>query len=169
MSIGLLMANVGMTVSIAAAVVTYVSFRQFRDTLVNSEAEYATDTAKFAASMLDGDMVDEYLERKDSAEGYFRIKRYYGLILNSSDRIQYLYVYQIQEDGCHVVFDIDTPDTPASETGEVIPFDESFAPYIDNLLAGREIDPIITDDTYGWLLSSYVPVYDSNNRCKCYD
>ena len=153
---------------VAAAVVTYVSFRQFRDTLVNSEAEYATDTAKFAASMLDGDKVDEYLERKDSAEGYFRIKRYYGLILNSSDRIQYLYVYQIQEDGCHVVFDIDTPDVPGSETGEVIPFDESFTPYIDDLLAGREIDPIITDDTYGWLLSSYVPVYDSNNRCKCY-
>ena len=67
-----------------------------------------------------------------------------------------------------MVFDIDTPDTPGSETGEVIPFDESFAPYVDDLLAGREIDPIITDDTYGWLLSSYVPVYDSNNRCKCY-
>ena len=159
---------VTMIFGVAAAVVTYVSFRQFRDTLVNSEAQYATDTAKFAASMIDGDMVDEYLERKDSAEGYFRIKRYYGLILNSSDRIQYLYVYQIQEDGCHVVFDIDTPDTPGSETGEVIPFDESFGPYIEDLLAGREIDPIITDDTYGWLLSSYVPVYDSNNRCKCY-
>ena len=159
---------VTMIFGVAAAVVTYVSFRQFRDTLVNSEAQYATDTAKFAASMIDGDMVDEYLERKDSAEGYFRIKRYYGLILNSSDRIQYLYVYQIQEDGCHVVFDIDTADTPGSETGEVIPFDESFGPYIEDLLAGREIDPIITDDTYGWLLSSYVPVYDSNNRCKCY-
>ena len=165
---GKIIISVTLIFGIAAAVVTYVSFRQFRDTLVSSEAQYATDTAKFAASMIDGDMVDEYLERKDSAEGYFRIKRYYGLILNSSDRIQYLYVYQIQEDGCHVVFDIDTPETPGSETGDIIPFDESFGPYIDDLLAGREIEPIITDDTYGWLLSSYVPVYDSNNRCKCY-
>ena len=165
---GKIIISVTFIFGIAAAVVTIVSFNLFRDTMVQSEAEYATDTAKFAASMLDGDKIDEYLERKDSAEGYFRIKKYYGLILNSSDRIQYLYVYQIQEDGCHVVFDIDTPDTPASETGEVIPFDESFAPYIEDLLAGREIDPIITDDTYGWLLSSYVPVYDSNNRCKCY-
>ncbi|MBR3279105.1 MAG: HD domain-containing protein [Lachnospiraceae bacterium] len=154
--------------SIAAAVVTYVSFNQFRDTLVASEAQYATDTARFAATLIDGDNVDEYLRRKDSAEGYFRIKRYYSLIWNSSDRIQYLYVYQIREDGCHVVFDVDTPDTPGSETGTVIPFDESFGPYIEDLLAGREIEPIITDDTYGWLLSSYVPVYDSNNRCKCY-
>ena len=165
---GKIIISVTFIFGIAAAVVTIVSFNLFRDTMVQSEAEYATDTAKFAASMLDGDKIDEYLERKDSAEGYFRIKKYYGLILNSSDRIQYLYVYQIQEDGCHVVFDIDTPDTPGSETGEVIPFDESFAPYVDDLLAGREIDPIITDDTYGWLLSSYVPVYDSNNRCKCY-
>ena len=165
---GKIIISVILIFSIAATVVTFVSYNQFRDTLVASEAQYATDTAKFAATLIDGDKVDEYLRRKDSAEGYFRIKRYYSLIWNSSDRIQYLYVYQIQEDGCHVVFDVDTPDTPGSETGTVIPFDESFAPYIDDLLAGKEIDPIITDDTYGWLLSSYVPVYDSNNRCKCY-
>ena len=165
---GKIIISVLLIFSIAAAVVTYVSFNQFRDTLVTSEAQYATDTARFAATLIDGDKVDEYLRRQDSAEGYFRIKRYYSLIWNSSDRIQYLYVYQIQEDGCHVVFDVDTPETPGSETGTVIPFDESFAPYIDDLLAGKEIDPIITDDTYGWLLSAYVPVYDSNNRCKCY-
>ncbi len=160
--------SVTLIFGVAAAVVTYVSFKQFKDTLVNSEAQYATDTAKFAATLIDGDKVDEYLRRKDSAEGYFRIKRYYTLILNSSDRIQYLYVYQIQEDGCHVVFDIDTPDTPGAETGTVQEFDESIVPYIEDLLAGREIESIITDDTYGWLLSAYVPVYDSNNRCKCY-
>ena len=165
---GKIIISVLLIFSIAAAVVTFVSFSEFRDTLVSSEAQYATDTARFASTLIDGDKVDEYLRRKDSAEGYFRIKRYFSLIWNSSDRIQYLYVYQIQEDGCHVVFDVDTPDTPGSETGTIIPFDESFAPYIDDLLAGKEIDPIITDDTYGWLLSAYVPVYDSNNRCKCY-
>ena len=165
---GKIIISVTLIFGLAASVVTYASFHQFRDTLEKSEAQYATDTAKFAATLIDGDKVDEYLRRKDSAEGYFRIKRYFSLIWNSSDRIQYLYVYQIREDGCHVVFDVDTPETPGSETGEIIPFDESFEPYIEDLLAGKPIDPIITDDTYGWLLSSYVPVYDSNNRCKCY-
>ena len=153
---------------IAAAVVTYVSFKMFRSTLEESEAKYAKDTANFAASMIDGNMIEDYMTKKEAAEGYYRIKRYYGLILNSSDRIQYLYVYQIKEDGCHVVFDIDTPDTPASETGTIIPFDESFEPYIDDLLAGKEIDPIITDDTYGWLLSAYVPVYNYRGQCTAY-
>ena len=153
---------------IAAAVVTGVSLNQFRQTMVESEGKYAMDTARFAATLIDANKVDDYLTRKESAEGYYRINRYFNLILNSSDRIQYLYVYQIREDGCHVVFDVSTPDTPGSETGDIIPFDESFNEHIDDLLAGKEIDPIITDDTYGWLLSAYVPIHDNQGRCKAY-
>lgn len=153
---------------VAAAVVTGVSLNQFRHTMVESEGRYAIDTAKFAATLVDGNMIDEYIARKDAAEGYYRINRYFNLILSSSDRIQYLYVYQIKEDGCHVVFDVSTPDTPASETGTVIPFDDSFSGHIEDLLAGREIEPIITDDTYGWLLSAYEPIRDDQGRCTAY-
>ena len=153
---------------VVAAAVTGVSLNQFRLTMVESEGKYAIDTAKFAATLVDGNMIDEYIERRDSAEGYYRINRYFNLILNSSDRIKYLYVYQIKEDGCHVVFDVSTPDTPASETGTVIPFDDSFNDHIDDLLAGREIDPIITDDSYGWLLSAYVPIHDDHGKCTAY-
>ena len=153
---------------VVAAVVTGVSLNQFRLTMVESEGQYAIDTAKFAATLVDGNMIDEYIERRDAAEGYYRINRYFNLILNSSDRIKYLYVYQIKEDGCHVVFDVSTPDTPASETGTVIPFDDSFNDHIDDLLAGKEIDPIITDDSYGWLLSAYVPIHDDHGKCTAY-
>jgi hypothetical protein len=40
--------------------------------------------------------------------------------------LTYAYVYQIQEDGCQVLFDIDTKDTPGAKPGEVEPFDEGF-------------------------------------------
>ena len=165
---GKIIIAVSLIFGIASAVVSIVSLNQFRDTLVASEAEYATDTAKFAATLVDGNMIDKYLERKDNAEGYYRINRYFSLILNSSDRIQYLYVYKIMDDGCHVVFDVDTPDTPGSETGTIIPFDEGFGDKLDDLLAGKEIDPIITNDTYGWLLSSYVPIKDNQGRTQAY-
>ncbi len=165
---GKIIIAVSLIFGIASAVVSIVSMNQFRDTLVASEAEYATDTAKFAATLVDGNMIDKYLERKDNAEGYYRINRYFSLIWHSSDRIQYLYVYQIKEDGCHVVFDVDTPDTPGSETGTIIPFDEGFGDKLDDLLAGKEIEPIITNDTYGWLLSSYVPIKDNQGRTQAY-
>ena len=165
---GKIIIAVSLIFGIASAVVSIVSMNQFRDTLVASEAEYATDTAKFAATLVDGNMIDKYIERKDNAEGYYRINRYFSLIWHSSDRIQYLYVYQIKEDGCHVVFDVDTPDTLGSETGTIIPFDDGFGDKLDDLLAGKEIEPIITNDTYGWLLSSYVPIKDNQGRTQAY-
>lgn len=32
--------------------------------------------------------------------------------MSSMVDIKYMYIYQIQEDGCHVIFDLDTPDLP---------------------------------------------------------
>lgn len=153
---------------VAAAVVSFVSFRQFRETMIEQEKKYAQDVASFASTLVDPNLIDEYIERQNAAEGFYRTNRYLGLIWNSSEKIQYLYVYQIKPDGCHVVFDVDTPDMPGSETGEIIEFDESFDPYLDDLLAGRPIDPIITNDTYGWLLSAYVPIYDDSGKCTAY-
>jgi hypothetical protein len=89
-------------------------------------------------------------------------------IRNSSPSIEYIYVYRILPDGCHVVFDLDTEDTPGWPVGEVIPFDQSFESCRSLLLAGMPIDPIVTDDTYGWLLTVYTPVYDSMGHCQCY-
>ncbi len=153
---------------VAAAVVTLVSFRQFRNVMIEQESIYAQDVASFAATLVDGNHIDEYIGRQNAAEGFYRTDRYLTLIYNSSDKIQYLYVYQIKPDGCHVVFDVDTPELPGSETGEILPFDESFMPYLDDLLAGKPIEPIISDDAFGWLLSAYVPVYNDAGKCTAY-
>ena len=82
---GKIIISVTLIFGIAAAVVTMVSFGMFRQTMVASESQYARDTASFPATLIDANMVDEYLRIKDTAEGYNRIKRYYSLILNSSD------------------------------------------------------------------------------------
>ena len=88
--------------------------------------------------------------------------------MHSSEDIQYVYVYRIQEDGCHVVFDPDTSEETGANPGDIIDFDEAFLPVLDTLLAGGEIDPIISNEEYGWLLSIYKPIYDSNGVCQCY-
>lgn len=50
----------------------------------------------------------------------------------------------------------------------MIDFDPSFLPYLPKLLAGEEIDPVVSNDTYGFLLTLYVPVYDGQGVCQCY-
>ncbi|MBQ7681774.1 MAG: HD domain-containing protein, partial [Oscillibacter sp.] len=104
----------------------------------------------------------------DDAPGYPEIEERLYRIRESSPDIQYVYVYRILPDGCHVVFDLDTDDLPGGEPGDIVPFDSSFAEYIPALLAGEPIEPIVSNDSYGWLLTAYAPVYNDAGECVCY-
>ena len=153
--------------SVAVAGVV-ICMQLFHSTIIRENTEIAMGTTKIAADTLDGDRIDEYLASKGSAEGYRESKQALASILLNSEKVSYLYVYQMKEDGFHVVFDIDTENQPADEVGSVIPYDEGFAPYIPQLLAGEPVDPIITDDEYGYLLTAATPLCDSDGRCVCY-
>ncbi|MCR5238178.1 MAG: HD domain-containing protein [Lachnospiraceae bacterium] len=153
------------TVSTATAAASYVIYK---DTLIRDHMRIARGTAEIAAGVLNPDHIDDYLETRGNSDEYRQIKERLGNILQSSTDISYLYGYRIEEDGCHVVFDIDTEEEEGAETGAVIPFDEGLSEHIPDLLAGREVEPVITDDEYGYLLSCYQPVYDSKGRCVCY-
>ncbi|MBP5649147.1 MAG: HD-GYP domain-containing protein [Clostridia bacterium] len=130
-------------------------------------------TAKLAATYIDGDLVEGWMENgKDAA--YESTADTLESILRNIPYLQYLYVYQIKEDGCHVVFDFDSVD---EETGEIveagafrelIEFDESWEELVPTLLAGGSVETIETIDTYGWLLTRYEPIYDSTGKCVCY-
>ena len=66
------------------------------------------------------------------------------------------------------MFDLDAEGVPASRPGEVVPFNTSFEKYIPDLLAGREIPPVVSRDSYGYLLTIYTPLYDSQGACRRY-
>lgn len=153
---------------IIAGVVTVISFIHFRDAAVKEQTDLAYGVARVAADAIDGDRVDEFIEQGEAAEGYARVDKRFNDLVNSSENIEYVYAYRILEDGCHVVFDADTPDTPGSAPGEVVEFDQAFIDQLPKLLAGDTIDPVPSDEKYGWLLTVYLPVYDSAGACQCY-
>ena len=153
---------------VVAAVTCSIAYIQFHDANISSQSKMGTGVANVAVSLVDGDRVEEYLTLGEAAEGYTETEERLTDVLRSSPDIEYVYVYQILPDGCHVVFDLDTPDTPGAEPGELIDFDESFRPLLPALLAGEEINPIVSNDSFGWLLTVYKPVYDSAGRCVCY-
>lgn len=153
---------------IIASIVTFISFIHFRTSAVEEQQELAWGVANVASDAIDGDRVDEYIELGEAAEGYARIDKRFNDLANSSGSIQYVYAYRILKDGCHVVFDADTPDTPGSEPGDIVEFDEDFMDQLPDLLAGKEIAPIISHGQYGWLLTVYKPIYNSQGECQCY-
>ena len=149
-------------------VVTVISLRLYHDSVIREEGNMALGVARAAEASFDVERVQEYIDQGERAPGYLASEERMGTIANSSDDIAYIYVYKILEDGCHVVFDPDTDEGPGADPGEVIPFDQAFMEYVPDLLAGRSIDPIISNESYGWLLSVYYPVYDSAGVCQCY-
>ena len=151
-----------------AASATAISYMLFRNTTIDDHIKMANGLAGLVTDVVDGNKTDEYIEKGEAAEGYTDIEEKLYKLRDSSSDIEYIYVYKIMEDGCHVVFDLDTDDMEGSEPGEVVEFDESFSEYIPALLAGEEIEPIITNDTYGWLLTAYKPIYDDDGVCTCY-
>lgn len=151
-----------------ASTATAISYMLFKNSTMEEHIKLADGVAGLAAQMIDAEKVDEYIEKGESAEGYIETEEMLYRLKDSSPDIEYVYVYKIMEDGCHVVFDLDSDGIEGSEPGEVVEFDESFSEYIPSLLAGGEVEPIVSNDTYGWLLTVYKPVYDKNGVCQCY-
>ena len=159
---------IGTVMTIIAFVTAAISYILYQRFAIEQFTHTGNSIACFAASEIDGDKVDEYLETKVKDDDYYYVEKALMDLRATNPYVEYLYVYQIREDGCHVVFDLDTEELEASELGDVVEFDDSFHDLLPDLLAGNEIEPIITDDTYGWLLTDYEPIYDSKGKCVAY-
>jgi len=153
---------------IVAVLTSALGYSMYRKNMFEAQADMGMGVAKVVASSLDPDRVDEYLALGDEAPGYKEAEAAMARVRDSSENISYVYVYKILEDGCHVVFDPDTADEPGSDPGAVIPFDTDFNSKLDDLLAGKEIDPVIANGQYGWLYTIYRPVKDSSGQTVCY-
>ncbi len=151
-----------------ATICTTVCLILFRNYSTEQHSYLAEGVARMAAEIVDGDRVSEFMDGGESVEGYKETEMRLANLYKNSQDVEFVYVYKIMSDGCHVVFDVDTDGLMGAEPGDVIPFDESFMVYLPDLLAGKRIDPIVTKDTYGWLLTYYEPIYDSTGSCVCY-
>ena len=162
------MAGIAVAVLLVTAAFLAVYAVLYHSSIVNESMTLGRGIAKLIASNIDPRQVDSYLLEGENAEGYHETERRLYDIRKSYADVQYIYVYRILPDGCHVVFDLDTADLPGAEPGELVEFDDSFSDYIPALLRGEEIEPLVTNDTFGWLLTVYEPVRDGKGVCQCY-
>ena len=145
-----------------------LSYEYYLGATIEQHKRLGVSTSALVASVINADLVPNFIKNGEKASGYVETKRQLEIIRDSSPNIKYVYVYKILPDGCHVVFDLDTDETAAGKPGEVVEFDEAFDPYLPTLLKGGRIDPVISNDKFGWLLTVYTPVYDHDGTCQCY-
>ena len=157
------------TITLLVAIsISAISYAIYHKSAVEERTRIADGIISMVVSEINPNRVDEFLELGHRAEGYNEVERNLYRIRASNSDIKFIYVYKIMEDGCHVVFDLDTSTVAASKPGSVEEFDEAFNEYLPDLLAGRPIPPIPSNETYGNLLTIYKPVYNSVGKCVCY-
>ena len=151
------------------ALASFTGFVLYRQVSIGKFVDIAHGLTEAASVAIDADRVDEFIADGEKAPGYTEIEAKLYKIRNGFPQALYLYVYKILEDGCHVVFDLDATDGEVgSDPGAVIAFDPSFVPYLPSLLKGEPIEPIISDDQYGWLLTVYKPLKNSLGKTVAY-
>lgn len=146
-----------------------ISFHTFRQYEIRDLEDYSKGlTGLIAGDIIDVEDIDGYLEQGRNYPGYAETEHKLYLLREAYPDIVYLYVYQVREDGFHVVFDLNTEQFAGSEPGTVEPFFPAYQPYIPDLLAGKEVPSIESNEKYGHVLTVLTPVRDAEGNCRCY-
>ena len=159
--------------AIMTVIVTGFSVINYKNNTKEQISENARQIAYLAASEIDGDRVEDYVRYGENAEGYRETEERLQTILDSSEDLQFLYVYRPEPNGCRVVFDLDAtlPDgrfIPGVAAGSLVDYEEGFENYRHELLSGEEVPTLEVHDDYGDFLMHYYPVYDTSGECVCY-
>ena len=152
---------------VAVALIAVASIMIYSQQIRKERAETAESVARSAANLLNGDEIATWMKNGPD-ENYEKNRMFLQTMKDNTPNLMYLYVYQILEDGCHVVFDTDAEDLEGEAFGTVIAFDNAFEPYLEHLLKGERIDIIESRDKYGWLLTCYEPVTDNSGKTVAY-
>ena len=159
---------VAVSTTLVATSAIAISVLQYHNSTIDEYTKQAEQASKVIAKHVDSSRIYEYMEKGEAADGYLETKALMQSVSDSSPEIKYIYVYRIEKDGTHVIFDLDTEDVPANHPGEVIPYDTTIEKYSDLLLKGEKMPMDITNNQYGWILTVYTPVRDTQGKTLCY-
>ena len=143
-----------------------IALRLYFDNTKKEKTRRAYSCVNLAAEFIDPDRIDDYLKYGMEAEGYDETLELLTKVHKSYEDIAYLYVLKIEEAGGRFIFDTDEEEGYAP--GELVPFDPEFEKYLGSLFEGKEIEPVQSDNIFGWLLTIYKPLVNGEGKTVCY-
>ena len=158
---------------VTSVVVSYHVFRTEMDQYYNQTAGNLVGTL---ASQLTADDLDRYFETLETDDRYYELQDFIVDLVDHND-VEYLYV--VRPHGVGVTFLFDS-DLRAGEDGDYfaggncslgtyVELEGAFADNLDNLLAGREIAPIVEHDpSFGWLMTAMCPILHEDGTVAAY-
>ncbi len=159
---------VAISTTLVAFAAIFFSVVQYHNSSLAEYTQQAEYAAKVIATHIYPERIENFLKYGEKAKGYAETEELMQNVSDASPEIQYAYVYQVEKDGTHVIFDLDTKEVKGNSPGEVIEYDDTIKKYANLFLSGAEIPPDVTDDSDGWMLSVYEPIKDKAGKTLCY-
>ena len=157
---------------VLGAVAVTVSYRVYSGEITKYYDKTGVSLVKTLASQLTADDLDHYYAVQTMDDRYYKIQDFILSLVNNND-VEYLYVVRPNGTGVTFLFDSDLKTGEDGNyyaggncsLGTYVELAGPFAKITDQLLAGKEVKPIIAHDaTYGWLMTAMCPVLH-DRRC----
>ena len=153
----ILVLAVAATLSTVLISLTYFHYRQ---EMYEHYEKFAMNVAGIAASQLNPDKIQTYLDTGVKDEEY---EKAFKILCDIREKggVKYLYVVKPEVDEVYYVLDTDPSD-------EAIPlgyhekyYQGAFADNAEKMAHGDRIEPLISNEEFGWLMSVYYPLWTS--------
>ena len=159
-----------------SAVAILVSYQIFTSTMDDYYARLGTNLVRTLASQLDPEKMDYYFETGEKDDAYYDTQRFIQDMVSNND-VEYLYVVRPHGVGVTFLFDSDMENVAGGEyedggycaLGTYVDLVGDFAANLDQLLAGRPVDPIIQQDaSFGGQMTAMTPILHEDGTMAGY-
>ena len=147
------------------AVTGWIGFSLYYSNVKQEKTIDAVNILRLSESVIDPARINDYIALGEDAEGYAETQKMLWMIQDTSQSVVSLYFIKFEKDAGRLIFDLgyDPEDTP-----QRVEYDENILPYVPQLLAGENINPIEHGSIGGWMRSVFYPIKDSGGRVACY-
>ena len=145
------------------------SYFRFQRSMVQDYTSMAQGLTGLMSRMLNGDKVQEYLEKNTELEEYVKLRRQFCEIKDSYPDVLFAHVLRFSEDGSYVIFNMqDSGKKAVGAPGELVKMEMPYQKYLGDLMAGKEIMVKTGKTADGYLLAYFRPVFDGKGKYQCH-
>ena len=160
----------------ASAIVTLLVviplvYKHFNDRMIDEYTRMAEGVTQLMVNAFDGDKAEEYMEKNFDLPEYVDTVDYLYTLRDNYPDILYMYIYRFEEDGGHVIIDLDADwweNGEGYEPGYVYETEEPFTSHLAEVMAGEQIagySEFTAED--GYLFTYTRPIFTSDGEYAC--
>ena len=155
------------TIIVLSLILVWISITFYYEDCKSEYSNEAFAIVESAASVIDGDEINEFVKWGNKATGYHDVQKILKMLLNNTQGVVKLSVFIAEQNGYLYLFQEAKPGVPILDNGIVLPYLEQYSPYIDSFKNGKVVDEIMFSNDKSIMTASY-PIRNSDGDTVAY-